>query len=129
MVKYIVDIRNNLKVGMITVDKIPVGNTVVVLNDSNGNRMFGWELFKVTKRYQRLIHWSLLENGYERELKILKRLSTCIEKIMNDKIYIQLYYPLDDALNNKGGFTLIDQSITSHSVTFWMKTKAVLIAV
>jgi len=48
-----------------------------------------------------------MNNIYEEKLEMLEDMSVCISDVIENTKYIQLYYPVDDAIRNRGKLTLL----------------------
>ena len=83
-------------------------NGAVVLNDNGVNLMFGWAVLKVKKKYQKICDTS---NGnpvrIEKEL-VVNNLSVTIEDVVHNQHYVQMYYPVNEVVRNRGNLTLVD---------------------
>ena len=79
----------------------------IVLNDNDVNRMFGWALFKVKKKYKKWISQGWDNKFYAAKSIILDDMTVVAEDIMCNEHYVRMYYPLDDRLRNEGRLTLI----------------------
>ena len=77
------------------------------LNDNDVNRLFGWAISKVKKKYKRLNKNGSLNNIYEGKKEWLDQMSMFVQDIINDQDYIRLYYANDDCIRNRGSLTLI----------------------
>ena len=81
--------------------------TLEVLNDNDVNRWFGWAVMKLKKKYNKLIKNGSMNSIYENKLQILEDMSVHICEVIDNTRYIRLYYPLDDAIRNRGQLTLL----------------------
>ena len=78
-----------------------------VLNDNDVNIWFGWAVMKLKKKYNKLIKNGSMNSIYENKLSILEDMSVHISEVIDNTRYIRLYYPLDDAIRNRGQLTLL----------------------
>ena len=85
-----------------------------VLNDDNVNRMFGWAIWKVKRKYKKLIDQGSINMIYESKHAMLENMGVMVIDIVNNINYITLYYPQDDALRNKGSLTLVAHVYIKH---------------
>lgn len=74
--------------------KVHNGNTI--------NKWFGWAVLKLKKKYNRLIAQGITNSTYEVKMEILEDMSVCISDIIGNTRYLQVYYPVDDAIRNRG---------------------------
>ena len=79
----------------------------IVLNDNDVNEIFGWTLFKVKKKYRKLINKGPDNKYFYEKCIILKDMSVETEHIICNEYYVRMFYPLDDRLRNNGKSTLI----------------------
>ena len=92
-------------------DRMPA---LPVMNDDNVNRMFGWAIWKVKRKYKKLIDQGSVNMIYESKHAMLENMSVRVIDIVNNINYIRLYYPQDDALRNKGLLTLVAPLYIKH---------------
>ena len=83
------------------------------LNDKDVNLFFGWAVMKLKKKYQRQMLTSIQTEIITTKINILDDMSASIINLVNDKEYLQMYYPTDFTIRNKGNLTLI----TPHYVS------------
>ena len=86
----------------------------VVMNDDDVNRMFGWALFKVQKKYNKLSKNDCLDTEREEKQKIVSDICVYIKDIIHDEDYVRMYYPIDEGIRNKGRLTLIHPLYCSY---------------
>ena len=72
--------------------------------------MFGWELFKVQKKYFKLSSNDESDTAQTEELQIISDMCVYSKGAVRDQTYVRLYYPLDENIRNKGKLTLIHPS-------------------
>jgi hypothetical protein len=89
------------------VSAIDASCKVISLCNDNINRLFGWALWKMKRKYEKLIRIGAINLVYEGKLNMLDNMIVMVEDIIDDIPYICMYYPVDDALINKGSLTLI----------------------
>ena len=80
------------------------------MNDDDVNRMFGWALFKVQKKYTRLSKNDIIDTMETEKLKVISDMSVNYKDIVHDEKCMRLYYPLDESIRNRGNLTLIHPS-------------------
>ena len=68
----------------------------------------------VRKRYNRIKNNSVMFKPAAEKLKILEEMSCVLSDIVNNIKYIMMYYPLDDAIRNKGYITLATPVYATH---------------
>lgn len=59
------------------------------------------------KKCNMLIKQGVTNNIYDEKLEILEGTSVDISDVIGNTRYIQLYYPVDDVIRNKGKLTLL----------------------
>ena len=69
---------------------------------------------KLKKTYNQASVSSINMRIMKGKLALLDDMSTSIPFFVNNKNYIQIYYPLDDAIMNKGYLTLISPNYVSN---------------
>jgi hypothetical protein len=84
-----------------------VSREVISLCDDNVNRLFGWALWKMKRKYEKLIIIGSMNILHDGKLNMLDDMIVMVDDIIDDIPYIRRYYPLDDALRNKGSLTLV----------------------
>ena len=80
------------------------------MNDDDVNRMFGWALFKVHKKYTRLSKNDIIDTVETEKSNGISDMSVYYKDVVYDEIYLHLYDPLDESIRNKGNLTLIHPS-------------------
>ena len=75
--------------------------SMVILNDTDINRLFGWAISKSKKRYKKLVTAGSDNIFYDNKFEVLKDMSELIGYIIENIRYVRLYYPLDDAVRNR----------------------------
>ena len=80
---------------------------MVVVNDYNVNRLFGWALIETIKIYYKLRDANSSDHIRDNIVIIIEDTRTYVTSIVHDKDYIRLYYPLDDAIRKRGYLTLV----------------------
>ena len=76
--------------------------------------MFGWSIWKVKKKYKKLINQGSLNMIYESKHTMLENMSVKVIDIVDNINYVRMYYPQDDALRNKGSLTLVLPKYIKH---------------
>ena len=79
----------------------------VVMNDDDVNRMFGWALFKVQTKYNKLSKNDCLDTEREEKQKVVSDICVYIKDVIHDEDYVRMYYPIDEGIRNNGRLTLI----------------------
>ena len=79
----------------------------ITLNDNDVNRVFGWALMKTHKKFKKMSEKNCSDETKESVRNMLEDMCTDISVVLENKDYLRLYYPLDDAIRNKGNLTLI----------------------
>ena len=82
----------------------------IVLNDDDVNKMCGWALFKVQKKYFKLSANDESDTAQTEQMQVISDMCVYSKDVVHDQKYLQLYYPLDEELRNKGKLTLIHPS-------------------
>ena len=81
-------------------------NLPTILNNSDVNRFFGWTITKLKAKYLTIKDHSALHKVSIGKLVLLDNISVHIIDVLHDEHYLRMYYPLDDAILNKGLLTL-----------------------
>ena len=81
--------------------------TLIVLHDDNVNRVYRWEIMKIHKKYCKLRDNKSRDHKIEDIPLMLADMCINVTSILHNKDYIRMYLPLDDAIRNKGQFTLV----------------------
>ena len=74
---------------------------VISLCDDNANRLFGWALWKMKRKYEKLIRIGSINIAHDGKLNMLDDMMVTVEDIIDDILYICMYYPVDDAIRNR----------------------------
>ena len=93
---------------------LEISNTIVVVNDDDINMLLGWTLFKLKKKYKKLIDKNSASSIYEGKYTILDNMIVMVNEVIHNTQYIRLYYPLDDALHNRGKLNLVSPNYVKH---------------
>ena len=83
----------------------PNTTSPVPLNDKDVIRLFGWAIMKTIKRYSKLK--DAISSGGDDIKTMLEDMITYVTSILHNKEYVRLYYPMDDAIINRGQLILI----------------------
>ena len=81
-------------------------NWLDVLNDDKVNRIGGWELWKLKRKYMKLINNRCVNSIYEGKHQMLGNMTCTVNDIIDNEVFIMLYYSVDDSLRNEGLITL-----------------------
>ena len=81
-------------------------SSLVILNDDDVNRLFGWAIKKLRNKYLKVKDHSEIYKVSIGKLVMLDDMSAKITDVLHDERYLRLYYPLDDAIRNKEYLTL-----------------------
>ena len=106
--KLISQMKNQISTSVGTSESQLTGTAPVILNDNDVNKMFGWALFKVKKKYQKKLDNDNADSIQNDKLLMINELSVKIEDVIHNKFYVQMYYPTDEAIRNRGDLTLIE---------------------
>ena len=102
-----------------TVDEL-VYNKAIILNDDDIDRLFGWEIFKVTKKYTRLYMDGNVNKLQEDKVIELQDLRDHAEDITQNNCCIRLYYLFDDKLQKYERLTLVDPDYCSIFLQYYV---------
>ena len=59
------------------------------------------------RKYEKLIRIGSINIVHDGKLNMLDNMIVMADDIIDDIPYIRMYYPIDDALRNKGSLTLV----------------------
>ena len=91
-----------------------MNDSPIVLNDNDVNRVFGYTLKKTFAKYQKMKSNNQNDNVIKGIYDMLEDMRTDVTSVIHDKQYMRMYYPLDDAVRNKGRLTLISPFYVKH---------------
>ena len=93
---------------------LEMSNTITDINYDDVDRLFGWALFKLKKKYKKLIDKNSVNSIYEGKYMMLDNMIVMVNDVIHDTQYIRLYYPLDDVLRNSGNLTLVSPNYVKY---------------
>ena len=79
----------------------------IPINDDGINRVFGWAVFKLKKKYSKMTAISRVNPQVEGKQKLLDGMSYAIQDVIQNISYLRIYYQLDDEIRNKWYLTLV----------------------
>ena len=91
-----------------------MSNIIAIVNDDDVNILFGWVLFKLKKKYKKLIDKNSVSSIYEGKYMMLDNMIAMVNDVIHNTHYIRLYYPLDNVLRNLGNLTLVSPNYVKH---------------
>ena len=81
---------------------------LLLINNQDVNRIFGWAIHKQRKVYVKLIKAGHMNGVYDEKLAILNNMKKVITDVIEDANYIKLYVSKYDLIRNEGYLTLIN---------------------
>jgi len=114
IVKAFSQIRDQIHTSVQIGESNLVPNEDIILNDNDVNKIFGWSLFKTRKKYTRRSRKGCDEPLNDQYCNILEDMCVTTEDIIENRTYVQMYYPANEMLRDRGGLTLINPDYCPH---------------